>query len=153
MLISISERIVSTAEAVDRSLKETKGPEFLKRLHESLPKISTTPSAPHIPQAGDTTTRYDHIPVGATDEENQANYVRWASQIRFEYCDLTLPPSELPAATPKQAEDAPPHYRHAYNNDIRMLANSDIPKRSLAIAREVRSFFHPQRPDPLIDAV
>jgi hypothetical protein len=34
--------------------------------------------------------------------------------------------------------DTTPHFKFFYNNEARMLANSDIPKRSLAIAKEVR---------------
>jgi hypothetical protein len=134
-----SERIVVTAQAVDRSLRETKGDEFLKRLHDGLPKISTSSSAfIHHANSADITTAYDHIPVGTTDSETEANYVKWAQQIRFEYCDLTLPPAESPKDIAKPNDDGPPHYRHAYDSDIRMLANADIPKRSLAIAKEVR---------------
>ena len=34
-------------------------------------------------------------------------------------------------------DEGGPHYKHAYNHEARMLTNSDIPKRSLAIAKEV----------------
>lgn len=138
IISSNSERIVATAEAVDRSLRETKGDAFIKRLHNSLPKVSTASSAstqPSDPKA--TTSAYDDVPVGTTEAETRAHYVKWAQQIRFEYCDLSLPPAETPKNIPKPNDDGPPHYRHAYNSDIRMLANSDIPKRSLAIAKEV----------------
>lgn len=33
------------------------------------------------------------------------------------------------------------NYKHHYSNEARMLANSDIPKRSLAIAKEVCFFY------------
>ena len=57
--------------------------------------------------------------------------MEWANRVRFEYCDLTVPSS-----TGESEED--PHYKFYYNTEARMLANSDIPKRSLAIAKEVR---------------
>lgn len=36
-----------------------------------------------------------------------------------------------------EPEDQAPHYKFYYSNEARMLANADIPKRSLAIAKEV----------------
>ena len=60
-------------------------------------------------------------------------YVKWANRVRFEYCDLTVQQPETPA----DAEDQTPHFKFYFNNEARMLANSDIPKRSLAIAKEV----------------
>lgn len=76
--------------------------------------------------------------MGTKDSETEANYLKWAQQIRFEYCDLTLPPAGSPKDNAKPNDDGSPHYRHAHDADIRMLANADIPKRSLAIAKEVR---------------
>ena len=52
----------------------------------------------------------------------------WATRARFEYCDLTVPsPVDKPPS-----HDEPPNYKFYYNTDARMLASSDIPKRSLA---------------------
>ncbi|KAF8313070.1 hypothetical protein DL93DRAFT_1188221 [Clavulina sp. PMI_390] len=130
-LRNFCERILATADAVDRSLKETKGAAFLKRLHDSLPKVFTASSAPGGSSSENLKTAYDHIPVGATEAETRENYLKWAQQIRFEYCDLTVPTT---GATEK---DTAPNYRHAHNSEIRVLANSDIPKRSLAIAKEL----------------
>jgi len=56
--------------------------------------------------------------------------------VRFEYCDLTVPTDSAPTNDGKD-EDPLPHYKFYYNNEARMLANSDIPKRSLAIAKEL----------------
>jgi len=39
--------------------------------------------------------------------------------------------------TETNIEDQIPNYQHTYNTEIRMLANADIPKRSLAIAKEL----------------
>ena len=61
-------------------------------------------------------------------------YVKWANRVRFEYCDLTVPVAE---GAPDAEQDQTPNYKFYFNNEARMLANSDIPKRSLAIAKEV----------------
>jgi len=72
------------------------------------------------------------LQVGDTHEERQKAYVDWATQVRFEYCDLTVPTPE-----PTIHEDSTPHYKFFFDSEARMLANSDIPKRSLAIAKEL----------------
>lgn len=62
-------------------------------------------------------------------------------QVRFEYCDLSIQTASSTKAGGKAVsrEDVQtPNYKFYYNNDARMLANADIPKRSLAIAKEVR---------------
>lgn len=124
-LLNFCRRIVGTARGIDRSLRETKGEAFVKRLHAGLPKIpgasSDLGAAPE-----------PRITSGQTEEEARATYMEWANRVRFEYCDLTLP------STAGEAEEDP-HYKFYYNTEARMLANSDIPKRSLAIAKEVRS--------------
>ncbi|KAG8928570.1 hypothetical protein FRC02_006721 [Tulasnella sp. 418] len=40
-LLSFCDRILATARAIDRSLRETKGDAFVDRMHKSLPKISS----------------------------------------------------------------------------------------------------------------
>jgi len=120
-LLAFCQRILITANAIDRSLRETKGDAFVDRLHASLPKIANS-------SAFDLTS----IHVGNTEEERRKAYVDWATQVRFEYCDLTLSPTE-----PIPSEDTVPHYKFFFNSEARMLANSEIPKRSLAIAKEV----------------
>ena len=128
-LLGFCRRIVATAKAIDRSLQETKGDAFVERLHASLPKIPGT------------TTDEDGV-VGAevlvdvegSEEEVKKAYVEWANRVRFEYCDLTI--HKQPST--EQDLDQSPHFKFYFNNDARMLANSDIPKRSLAIAKEVR---------------
>ncbi|KAG6873312.1 hypothetical protein C0995_000465 [Termitomyces sp. Mi166 len=119
-LFDFCNRILTTANAIDRSLRETKGDAFVERLHTSLPKVFTSSSS---------STPFQ-IDAGATEESAQKAYVEWASRVRFEYCDLTIP-------TTNGEEDTSPHYKFYYNNEARMLANSDIPKRSLAIAKEL----------------
>lgn len=120
-LLAFCQRILMTANAIDRSLRETKGNVFVDRLHASLPKIMNS-------SAFDLTS----IQVGNTEEERRKAYVDWATQVRFEYCDLSVPPME-----PIPSEDTIPHYKFFFNSEARMLANSEIPKRSLAIAKEV----------------
>lgn len=124
-LLSFCQRILKTATAIDHSLRETKSIDFVQRLHEGLPKIP-----------GPATERI-HVNAGDTEESARKAYMEWANRVRFEYCDLTLPPSQAPSESENQDEDRMPHYKFFYNNEARMLANSDLPKRSLAIAKEV----------------
>ncbi|KAG6919415.1 hypothetical protein DXG01_006298 [Tephrocybe rancida] len=116
-LLEFCNCILTTANAIDRSLRDTKGDAFVDRLHASLPKLFTSPSTPF------------HVDAGATEESAQKAYMEWATRVRFEYCDLTLPANE--------EESSLPHYKFYFNNEARMLASSDIPKRSLAIAKEL----------------
>jgi hypothetical protein len=128
-LFGFCQRILATADAIDRSLKETKGAKFLERIHESLPKIYSS----------DSTSDEVFVTTEASEEAVRQTYVAWATRVRFEYCDLTvLPPVDKPPC-----QDEPPNYKFYYNTEARMLASSDIPKRSLAIAKEVRcTSFH-----------
>jgi hypothetical protein len=123
-LLSFCQRILGTTNAIDRSLRETKGDAFVERLHASLPKILTSSSDEGM-----------LVDAGATEESATKAYVDWATRVRFEYCDLTISTPTPPA---NESEPQLPHYKSYYNNEIRMLALSDIPKRSLAIAKEVR---------------
>ncbi|KII94754.1 hypothetical protein PLICRDRAFT_47766 [Plicaturopsis crispa FD-325 SS-3] len=120
-LLKFCQRILATANGIDRSLRETKGDAFVERLHASLPKIATS-SSDEV-----------YVTAGATPESAVKAYLEWANRVRFEYCDLTIPID----STTKPDEDTIPHYKFYYNNDARMLASSDIPKRSLAIAKEL----------------
>lgn len=130
-LLDFCRRILSTAAAIDRSLRETKGDAFLERLRASLPKV---PSSVADSAAGAAPAVI--VDVGKTDQETLANYVDWATRVRFEYCDLRIAPP--PMSDGKVPEDWSPNYKFFYNNEARMLTNSDIPKRSLAIAKEVQ---------------
>lgn len=113
-------RILSTVTAIDRSLRETKGDAFVERLHASLPKVHTSSS-----------TEVVHVDQDSSDESIKKAYVEWAKRVRFEYCDLTIPSQD------EEDPDPVPQFKFYFNNEARMLANSDIPKRSLAIAKEV----------------
>lgn len=124
-LLDFCQRILATTSAIDRSLRETKGDAFVNRLHASLPQVFTS-SSQNI-----------HVDAGATEESAKKAYMEWATRVRFEYCDLTVPAG--PLAKTDNIEEQLPHYKFYYNNEARMLANSDIPKRSLAIAKEVCS--------------
>lgn len=127
-LLDFCHRILATANAIDRSLRDTKGDDFVDRLHASLPKLFTS-SSTYIP-----------VDAGTTEESAQKAYLDWATRVRFEYCDLTVPPANKDK--PFEEENLSPHFKFYYNNEARMLANSDIPKRSLAIAKEVGSVLH-----------
>ncbi|EMD40382.1 hypothetical protein CERSUDRAFT_110990 [Gelatoporia subvermispora B] len=122
-LLSFCKRILSTAKAIDRSLAETKGEAFVERLHAALPKIPRSTGDAEVVQ----------VDAGDTEESAMKAYLEWANRVRFEYCDLTIPRPERGA----DDEDVLPHYKFYYSNEARMLANSDIPKRSLAIAKEL----------------
>lgn len=125
-LLHFCQRILATVKAIDRSLRDTKGDAFVNRLHASLPTISSSSSS--VPQY--------HIVPGTSDEDRQKTYVDWATRVRFEYCDMSIPST----AESTDETDPTPHYKFYYNNEARMLAGSDIPKRSLAIAKEVCLF-------------
>jgi ubiquitin-protein ligase len=153
-LLTFCERIISTAKAIDRSLRETKGATFVDRLHASLPKIPSTTSSEPGPAV--------QLTEDASEEETKRTYLEWATRVRFEYCDLSIPtppPKRTDTTTnttdtttttptpgyvsmnaqvnPADSMAAVPNYKHYFNNEARMLANSDIPKRSLAIAKEL----------------
>src|ERR1700722_2421150 len=117
-------RILATPNAIDRSLRDTKGDAFVERLHASLPNICHSSS------------HKIRVDAGTTEESAMKAYLEWATRMRFEYGDLTVP-TEGNATTTGKDEDSVPHYKFYFNNEARMLANSDIPKRSLAIAKEV----------------
>jgi hypothetical protein len=99
----------------------------LERIQESLPKIHTS----------DPASREVFVDAEASEEDVRQAYIGWATRARFEYCDLTVPP----LADKPVNQDEPPNYKFYYNTDARMLASSDIPKRSLAIAKEVSRNF------------
>lgn len=122
-LLDFCRRILATVNAIDRSLQETKGDDFVDRLRSGLPNITPLDS-------------HNDIKTGDTKESTHKAYMDWATRTRFEYCDLSVP-------SPKEVndEDQTPHYKFFYDNEARMLSNSDIPKRSLAIAKEVVQYF------------
>ncbi|EIN10758.1 hypothetical protein PUNSTDRAFT_142698 [Punctularia strigosozonata HHB-11173 SS5] len=119
-MLDFCHRIQATARAIDRFLRENKGDQFVERLHASLPRIPTALSGDIYVDAGD------------TEETAKKAYMEWATRVRFEYCDLTI-------SSPKsngQTTDTP-HYKHYYDAEARALVSSDMPKRSLAIAKEL----------------
>lgn len=128
-LLTFCKRIVATARGIDRSLRETKGDAFVERLYASLPKI---PSSSGGTDGIDQATL--HVDADTSEEDAQKAYTEWANRVRFEYCDLTVPPELAPAA--KDGDECP-HFKFYFNNEARLLANADIPKRSLAIAKEL----------------
>jgi len=122
-LFGFCQRILATADAIDRSLRETKGEKFLERVRKSLPKIHTA----------DSTSNEVFVGAEVSEEAIRQTYIAWATCVRFEYCDLCIPhPTDKPVNP-----DEPPNYKFYYNSEARMLASSDIPKRSLAIAKEL----------------
>ena len=127
-LLEFCQRIIATAAAIDRSLRDTKGETFLNRLKASLPKMP--PRGDEVHATGSEST----VDAGMTDEELRKIYVDWAMRVRFEYCDLSIPPDdEVPVD-----EDYVPSYKHVYNSEARALSQAEMPRRALAIAKEVR---------------
>ncbi|THV08584.1 hypothetical protein K435DRAFT_740799 [Dendrothele bispora CBS 962.96] len=118
-LTDFCKRILATTAGIDRSLRETKGDAFVERLQASLPKVFTSSLQKIQVEAGD------------TEESAKKAYEEWARRVRFEYCDLTVP------SFTREGDDQIPQYKFHFNTEARMLANSDIPKRSLAIAKEL----------------
>ncbi|WWC95452.1 hypothetical protein V866_002316 [Kwoniella sp. B9012] len=116
-LRSFCERIVASAQTIDKSLIETKGKPFVDRMRESLPRL---------PETG--VSVEEKVSQGQTDESTIKIYEEWAGRARFQYCDLT---DETASTSDKKI------YRHAFNGSIQSLEGMDMPKRSLAIAKEL----------------
>ncbi|KAG8980855.1 hypothetical protein FRB90_007442 [Tulasnella sp. 427] len=132
-------------------------------MYQSLPRIPSK-ARPTLGMSGQgSTSQLDSLEATAADtaaptitaesseEEIQKAYEEWATNARFEYCDLSIQPStavqearqrrldEIAANHPtlQLTPDDAPSYMSAYNQEARMLTHSDIPKRNLAIAKEV----------------
>ena len=118
-LLSFCRSIQGTVQAIDRALEEAKGKPFMDRLRASLPSIPNS------------STGHEYVATPETEAETQKAYLDWAARVRFEYCDLTIPPSE------QEGKEAQVHYKFHYDAEARIMANQDIPKRSLAIAKEL----------------
>lgn len=158
-----SDKILETARYIDRSLRETKGDAFVERMYQSLPRIPSK-ARPIIATSGDpSTSQVDSMAYSTADaaaptitaesseEEIKKAYEEWATNARFEYCDLSIQPNAAilearQRRTEEQAlnntpsgvpQDDAPSYMSAFNQEARMLTHSDIPKRNLAIAKEV----------------
>ncbi|KAG8862328.1 hypothetical protein FRB96_001907 [Tulasnella sp. 330] len=141
-LLQFCERIILTANAIDRSLRETKGDAFVDRLRASLPKLPGSSrhknnNAAAGPSSSSPTVTLAGPPLAADASETDAIkvYEEWGNAVRFEYCDLTVQP--LPGQAPEGTTDDTPSYMSVFSTDARMLAHADIPKRSLAIAKEL----------------
>ncbi|WVQ95948.1 hypothetical protein IAU59_003047 [Kwoniella sp. CBS 9459] len=113
------ERIVKSAQIIDKSLQETKGKPFVERMKAGLPRLQNN-SVPVMQEHSD----------GLRDQEVIGAYEEWAGQARFQYCDMSIP-RESSTATDKI------DYHHAYNSSIQSLEGFDMAKRSLAIAKEL----------------
>ncbi|WWC92891.1 uncharacterized protein L201_007853 [Kwoniella dendrophila CBS 6074] len=116
-LRSFCERIITSAQKMDRSLVETKGKPFVDRMRESLPRIPGTGVSVE-----------EKLIKGRTEETTIKIYEEWAAKARFHYCDLTEPSS---GSSDKKV------YRHAFSSSAQSLEGMNMPKRSLAIAKEL----------------
>lgn len=120
--------ILNTVSSIDRSLLEIKGAAFMERMYKSLPRLSNASSS-HTSERAELPQDVA-LSADASEAEARTVYEEWATKARFEYCDLAV-------KNPDGTTSSPPNYKFSYNSDARMLANSDMPKRSLAIAREL----------------
>ncbi|KZT62275.1 hypothetical protein CALCODRAFT_462875 [Calocera cornea HHB12733] len=116
-------RILATAEAIDKSLSDTKGAAFLQRLRDALPKAPWEPSS----WSEDPASAIIRVSETATDQEIRTTYEDWANRIKFQYCDLTV----------DESTNDSPSFKSVFNSEARGLVGTDLPKRSLAIAKEL----------------
>ncbi|KAG8794758.1 hypothetical protein FRC17_008233, partial [Serendipita sp. 399] len=130
-LLDFCNGILNTAAAIDRSLTEIKGDAFMQRMYKSLPRLSAASQSHATSAMGeDPTEQTVTLSSNASLAELRSTYETWATKARFEYCDLEVKDGHGNSSSP-------PNYKFSYNHDARMLVNSDMPKRSLAIAREL----------------
>lgn len=130
-LLAFCEGILNTVAAIDRSLEEIKGKAFMERMYKSLPRLSAASLARSSLSSADAAgDAFVSVPEEASESEARTIYEAWAIKARFEYCDLEVKNSD-------GSTSSPPNYKFSYNSDARMLSHSDMPKRSLAIAREL----------------
>ncbi|WVO14986.1 hypothetical protein L204_102629 [Cryptococcus depauperatus] len=107
-------RILKSASTIDLRLAETKGKAFVQRMKEQLPRLEEG-----IAQA--------ERGEKANEKSVIQMYEEWATRARFQYVDLK-------AETGSSKTFA---WRHAFSAQITQLENTSLPKRSLAIAKEL----------------
>ncbi|CAG8625373.1 10153_t:CDS:2, partial [Acaulospora colombiana] len=105
------------------------GDAFMQRMYKSLPRLSAS-SAARTTGSIEPFKEVVTLPANSSEAEARTVYEQWAAKARFEYCDLEVKNAD-------GSTSSPPNYKFSYNSDARMLVNSDLPKRSLAIAREL----------------
>jgi hypothetical protein len=119
-----SSRILSTRDAIDRALVDVKGLAFVKRLTQTLPQIP------------DSQTSEDLIVTTSNDlEDIKKAYVEWATRVRFEYCDLSVPDPIMDQVNGKQESIA--NWKHCFSREARALSQAELPRRSVSIAKEL----------------
>lgn len=97
LLTRFSERIISSAAKIDRSLVEVKGRAFVDRMKAELPRLpsnetTASPADTLVSELSEenivTQCKPSKIPlisklIELADEQ-------WAGKVRFEYCDMTI---------------------------------------------------------------
>jgi hypothetical protein len=81
---------------------------------------------PKLPGKSSLEKNYVSVNSKVSKDELKKLYVEWATRSRFEYCDLSLP-----------SDDHGPGWKFYFTNEARLLVNSELPRRSLAIAKEL----------------
>ena len=114
----VSERIITSATTIDKSLVETKGRPFVQRMRESLPRLPDIGTAVEE-QVTDHDNEDQIIRIcqlvfssGSTQADVPVVDEEWATKARFQYCDMSYKDSDDLIA-----------YRHIYDKDIRGIEN------------------------------
>jgi len=129
-------QILNTKDSIDKALVEVKGPAFVKRLMESLPRIpdSHTNISQHAKEQM-------AMPLSKNTEELKKAYVEWATQVRFQYCDLSITAPEGEPSNKnnneKQEDTGIQNWKFCFSREARALAEADLPRRSVSIAKEL----------------
>lgn len=118
-VLTASERILRARDNIDKLLASTKGQDFVDRMLESLPRLGNSGASAQSGGSDAKSICMWHVTFIAltTDED-------WAIGARFEYCSLRNPSD-------------PTKFLHAYDDAAQKLVGLDIPRRSLAIAKEL----------------
>lgn len=111
-----SNRIITSAANIDKSLRETKGVDFVSRMRDGLPKLPAVGGQEEISAKGATEEATVKICRFASKELQSRSHLDedWVSRARFQYCDMTQ----------REGLSRAVEYHHAFNGRIVSLANT-----------------------------
>lgn len=118
--LTCSQRLLKARENIDKLLVSTKGQEFVDRMIESLPRLGAPNGTSKVAPSDDVKAVCESSVSSLRLTADEA----WATAVRFEYCSLRVPGDET-------------KFLHVYNDQAQKLVGMDIPRRSLAIAKEL----------------